>query len=655
MYRDILALDPSHRPAIDALERLFHAGHLRSEVGAILEPLYESNSEFDKLHSIYEVQLVALQGGERQAMYQRLAELAETKLFDEARAFHWWGEAVIEDSRWDHAVEESERLSASTGSWDAMVGVYTRALERTTDRDIQRSTLLRLARVYEFELGDPANAVATHLRVLEVVNVVNNDAEALAALDRLYSGAGMYEDLAEILRRRIDATLDHDEQLELYFRRGAIQSDALGDLDAALACYQAVLDKESRNRRALEAEESIHFRRTDWPKLYATYEKLVDVAETDAELADVYARMARIASDALQDDAKSIDLLQRVLDIRGEEPQALAALADLTERQGRWAELVELIERQVAVAATDGEQIALYKRMGRIWSEKLGRERNALDAWMAADRIDGNDLETLRSLAELYRSTQSWDELSQTLRRIIEVGNVTGQSNEDEIIELYAQLGQLEGDVLGRIEEAVDAWRRVIALDPTDFRALGALEGLFTREGRWQDAIEVMEKRALVLDDEDQRRETLLQIAATWEEKVENLTQAAAVYERVRQNDPSNATASEQLEVIYRAQFKWNELIEVLLERSRCAAMSMSRSPFSTRSQPSMRASWASRRRRSTSSRQRSSATMDTTRQRASLSVLPPRRTAGRSCSTSTPTASRSSSAKIAVRRPTCG
>ena len=54
------------------------------------------------------------------------------------------------------------------------------------------------------------------------------------------------------------------------------------------------------------------------------------------------------------------------------------------------------------------------------------------------------------------------------------------------------------------------------------------------REARWEESIDVLEKRALVLDDEQQRRETLLQAAATWEEKVEDLTRAAQVYERVR-------------------------------------------------------------------------------------------------------------------------
>ncbi len=563
-YREILTAHPTHEGALSALENMFHGGHLQSEIGTVLEPLYEAANEFGKLHGIYEVQLTKLVGPDRQAMYQRLAELAETRLYDQSKALTWWSEALVEDPKWERALEESERLAGETGAWNEMVTAYTRALEKTSDKETRRATLLRLARVHEFELHDPAHAVETHLKVLDIAP---KDADALAALDRLYLNAGMYDDLAEILRRRIEVVSDPDEQLELYFRRGAIFSDALGDLDQALKCYQAVLEQESRNRRALESIEQIHFRKEDWKQLFETYEKLIDCADTDSEMADIYARMARLCSDALNQEDKAIELLGRVLDIRGEEPEALGALADLTTRQGKWEELVEIIERQIAVAP-DAEQIPLYKHLGKVWEEKLGRERNALDAWLAADRIDGNDLETLRSLARLYRSTQAWDELSQTIRRIIDVGQLQGTIDEHETIELYAQLGQLEGDVLGRVDEAVEAWRRVIAIDPSDFRALAALENLFTREGRWEEAIDVLEKRALVTDDEVLRKDTLLQAAATWEEKVEDLTRAAQVYERVRASDPSNMTASERLEAIYKQQYKWTELVEILLERS---------------------------------------------------------------------------------------
>jgi tetratricopeptide (TPR) repeat protein len=564
VYREILTSHPTEPQTFEALEAMFFAGHHQAEIAQLVEPLYEATGDFDKLHRIYEVQLGSLVGPDRQGMYQRLAELAEHRLYDPARALQWWGQALGEDPRWEHATEEVERLGKIVEEWGEVAAIYQRALERHADSEIQRGLLLRLARVYEFELGEAAQAVSCHLRVLDLDA---GSGDALMALDRLYLGAGMYDELVEILRRRIEVADDGDEQIELMFRRGLVFSDALGDLEAALACYRQVLDKESRNRRALESQEAIFFRQEEWQKLYETYEQMVDVAEGDAELADIYARMARLSSDTLGQDDRAVDLLGRVLDIRGEEAGALAAMGEIHARNSRWEEWIEVMERQAAVSQNDQEQIGLYKQMGRVWAAKLGRERNALDAWLAADRLNGRDMETLRALAQLYRSTQSWDELSQTLRRIIDVGTDIGAINEQETIELYVQLGQLEGEILGRIDEAVEAWRQVAALDPTDFRALGALEALFTREARWEEAIEIMEKRALVLDDEPQRLESLLQAAATWEEKLENLPAAATVYERVRQAQQGNVVASERLEAIYRALYKWTELSEVLLER----------------------------------------------------------------------------------------
>jgi tetratricopeptide (TPR) repeat protein len=186
-----------------------------------------------------------------------------------------------------------------------------------------------------------------------------------------------------------------------------------------------------------------------------------------------------------------------------------------------------------------------------------------------------------------------------------------------------------------------------------DFRALAALEQLFTREGRWEEAIDVLEKRALVLDDEVTRRDTLLQAASTWEEKVEDLTRAAAVYERVRASDPTNTVASDRLEAIYTQQYKWTELVEVLLERSeivpdveqqisilnRVAKIYESEIGDQESAFYVLQAAF-----------KRDYAHDET---RTSSSASPRRPTAGRSCSTSTPTASTSWSGRTALgRRP---
>ena len=122
--------------------------------------------------------------------------------------------------------------------------------------------------------------------------------------------------------------------------------------------------------------------------------------------------------------------------------------------------------------------------------------------------------------------------------------------------------------MLGHVDEAIDAWREVIRVDPSEVRALTALEDLYVREGRWEDAVDVIEKRALLIDDDAQRRETLLQAGAIWEDQLGELTRAAEIYERLYRADSSDEVATARLESIYRHQGKWTELVDMLLERS---------------------------------------------------------------------------------------
>jgi len=57
-YRDILTADPTHAETRAALERMFIGGTMQIEIADVLEPLYKSGEEWEKLHRIHEVQLV---------------------------------------------------------------------------------------------------------------------------------------------------------------------------------------------------------------------------------------------------------------------------------------------------------------------------------------------------------------------------------------------------------------------------------------------------------------------------------------------------------------------------------------------------------------------------------------------------------------------
>ena len=91
-----------------------------------------------------------------------------------------------------------------------------------------------------------------------------------------------------------------------------------------------------------------------------------------------------------------------------------------------------------------------------------------------------------------------------------------------------------------RTQEAIDAWREVLELDARDFRALAALEKLFMQEARWEDAVDILERRAGALANPTEQVDVLMQAAALWADKIGDGGSAAQVYERVLQIDAGN-------------------------------------------------------------------------------------------------------------------
>lgn len=567
VYREILTSDPGHGPTLQALELLFAEGVRPIEIAGILEPLYRAAEQWEKLVKIHEVQLEKLtDDSERQSLIQRIAEISEHKLIDQPGALAWWCRAVREQPMSELAIEEVERLARICHSWEDLVGVYMDTLGdpiAQNDPQVQRHLLLKMARIYEFELRDVQRAEEAHIRVL---TIDPKDPDALAALDRIYDQLSMWPELADVLRRRIEIITDTDEIIELYFRLGRVYADALDAPDHAIGCYQAILENDSRNGKALEALEKIYFKREAWPELFGVYEKMVDIAVGDEGMADCYARMARIASDALSDRDRAIDLWGRVVDLRGEDPMALSALAGLYEGAEMWRELVDILERQVRITESPDDRIPLYRRLGQIWGERLQRERQSLEAWQEVLQIDPRDVDALRAIAAIYRQMMSWEDLVDTLHRLIEAGGLAGVDPE-EIKEAHAELGTIYGEHLLRPNEAIDAWLKVLHYDGKDFRAMAALESLFTQEALWERCVEILERRAQILREPAEKIEELLKAARIWEDNVVDPAAAADTYERVLQIDNTNLTASIQLEQIYRNRGNWSQLIDLLLAR----------------------------------------------------------------------------------------
>ncbi|MBI2894767.1 MAG: tetratricopeptide repeat protein [Deltaproteobacteria bacterium] len=563
-YREILAAAPEHDQTLNALEFLFAEGTKQPEIAQILEPLYRMSDEWQKLVGIYEVQLEKQPDPlERVQMIHRIAELQEEKLSDLGQAFAWQGRAFKEDPGTERTVEELERLARATDSWEDLCNIYLEVLGVTQEPDGQKTIAKRVARIYEEEMQETRRAEEIYTYVLEVDGL---DAAALAALDRLYGDREAWEPLGDVLRKRIRIAESDEAKVDLMYRLGELSERELNLPDDAVRLYNDILaNLDAQHGPSIKNLQNLYVQLGDYPNLFAVYEKELDIVSGDSAQADIFAKMASLASEQLDDVQKAVEIWNKVLDIRGEDAEALGALAILYERQENWRDLVDVLERQVATAGDENSQVAIYQKLGEVWGVRLGRDRNALENWQKVLDIDPGNMQALRALAGVYRNTQAWDELVSTLNRLIEVGLT--ELGDEEVREIYASLGELYGDTLMQPYEAVESWRKVLEVEPTDMRALAALERLHTQEGQWEECVAVLGRKADALQEPQERIDVYLQIAGMWDDKLGDRDSAGPAYQSILGIDPLHEQAFRALESLYRDGMSYEKLIELYFAR----------------------------------------------------------------------------------------
>ncbi len=605
-YREVIAAAPEHEGTLEALEGLFAGGVRQVEIGGLLEPLYQAAGEWEKLLNVREGELNHIQElEERVALYHRMAEDAEERLIDPDRAFAIQVRALGEDPLNERTAEEVERLASNIEEgWDKLANAYAdvlgiEGLPAQTAAQVGN----RLARVFEQELSDVAKAEETYRYVL---TAVEGEAVALANLDRIYTMLEQWVELAGILEQRARLATDEYEKVELYLRLGSIYEEHLATaaegfkdevgtgeiglddlmpegeeeatrvveqpkletarLEDAVVAYRVVFDKlEPANETAIAALARIYELLGQWQNLNGVYQRELDNAAGDVAEADIRAKMAHLAADHLGNVEGAVEGWKRVLDLRGEDPEALRALAHLYEKQGRWSELTDVLERHYDIADSDEDRIHVLSTRARLFDEQLNRDEEAREQWTRVLDIDFSNVVALRAIAKIWRRRGDASELVTALHALVDQGS--GQLDAEELVATYRELGKTYGTVLEQPYEASEAWRKLLDVDTADFEALAELEKIYRAEERWEDVIGVKMQRAAAFEDAAEKVRELLEVTDLWRSAVHEYDRSTEAYDRILEVEPLHDKAFRELEKLHTNAERWEPLLELYLNR----------------------------------------------------------------------------------------
>jgi len=565
-FESILEEHPENDFAIESLEEMFMMGEESDRIVGMLEPWYVDRGRHEKLVDLYLQRLERLEDPlDRFELLEQVGELYLTELDEKEKALQVYGAALAEQPGAEEVVRRIEQLAEETGAWDQAAGFMYEALESSEVAEEETVELWGdLARILDEELGQIEDAEVAYR---EVLDRQPGDEDALEALDRIYEAREQWGELAAILQRRLEHTYDEEIIVDVQFRLAQLYQHELEDHEAAVETYRDLLDIRPMHESALAELEQMHRSREEWEELFDVLERTSEATDVPDEKVDCFAQMATIAEQMLGRPVDAIDLWNRVLEQDPDHRDALQELGRLYYAEERWDELVGILERQLELVEEPAEQLELYKSLGMVWGEKLENEGPALDAWQEALELDPDDLEALRAVRELYTRRGDYEQLAPILERLIDHDS----TDDSDALAIWEELAEIRGEMLLDPEGAIEAWRRVLSIEPTHREALDNLEELYIQEAEWEEAAQILELQAERVDEDDERIELLGRIADIWERQLGAPERAAAFYEEILELDPSRLEASRSLEQIYRDQSDpeaLQGLVELYLDRA---------------------------------------------------------------------------------------
>lgn len=584
-YREVIEARPSHPAARVALVGLLEDEQplTRREAAELLSPVYRAEADHAELLRVLQVLVDAQEDPlERLEVLQDAIDVAETGLDDPAKAFELAARAVREGvghtdlSPW---LERLDRLAAKTRRRSDQVQLLREVVDDIFHGEVQFQVILKIATLARDELDDPELAIESFRRALDVQPESDTP---LLALQELYERRQDDARLLEVLERRAELAPNESERLELLLRRADLLSGRVADAQAAIGAYETLLDLKF-DPRAVEALMSLYVREQRFEALIELHHRQLEAGREPP--ADIYVRIADVASGQLRDVERAFDALEAALDetpqFEGavtrleqlmrdcEDAQHRARAATLLEpiylSRGHYDRVKETLEARLE-AADAVERRELLQRLAQLNEEQREDYVAALEVVAQLLHEDIADEATVSELERLAKVSDNRQRLAEIYAK--ELAEI---SVDDPATSRLAQrTGELMRE-LGQSEAALGFFRRALEFQPESSELFHAIDALLAQLNLPGERVQLY-RQALEHRYAPKERLRLLQtLADLYARELDDKTAAIEVYVEVLDLDENDAKALDTLSRLYYDSQRFEELYDLVLRRAEAA------------------------------------------------------------------------------------
>ncbi len=573
------------RAAIQTFGRILEADPDAGAALDDLEGLEMMVGDWQGVAKVYELKLERSHDAEtRAALLMRLGALYEEQLSDPERAVSYYQQAAGETPDDGEAYAALDRLFAAANDSDRLADVLEHRMTLEEDPAVRVEVGLRLAELYEAQLGRP-QAACDALRA--VLDADRDHRGALESLSRLYERQGQWPELVEVLRRRIETALHESEQVQLMHQLGNITERELDDELRAIAVYGDVLRLDESHEPSVQSLLRItkladyredaaavvepYLRAQErWNDVAALILSRADAMTDPHEKAEQLVALADVQEQGRKDPNAALDALLQSASERPENDEVIDRAQDLARDLQRWPDLAEVLLAGASATLEPERAAALYRRVSRICENELGDHAKAIDASERALSLLGDAPSILEDLDRLLEKTEQWDRVHDVVSRRLEAGEADRPS-------LLLRQGRLRASYLGDLEgalsayqlvmehesgheDAIEAIRRLAEKPEIAESALDLLEDHYRTEGNLEEVVRLYEKRVAIAPSDADRVALLTEAAAIWENDLGRPEEAIAALRAAVQIEPRDRELFASLERLAEQSGRWDDL-----------------------------------------------------------------------------------------------
>jgi tetratricopeptide (TPR) repeat protein len=394
---------------------------------------------------------------ERAALYRRLALLWEDERGGALRAEQCWQTLLTIEPDAEDALRSLERSYRAGRRFPALVEALRRRA-KLASTPMRAEIYCEIGSLYEHELGDREKAIEAHL-LAEQAEPTHEP--SLIALARLFDETGAWHSSVDRLVKRAKLLPSVTDALPLYLRAGELAMERLDDPGQAQTWFARVLEIDVGHVPARIALATLHKREGAPLRAAKLLVEAVEYSANHLERIQFLVEAAQLYEE-VDDEVRATELYLLAIELDPEHVVAGARVADLLWRQGRWGDLVPVLEMLTRKPAEDDVQLERLLRLARA-ARSAEQPDKAARAWARAADLAPSSLEAQRGHADTLLAVAEWAGALQALERIFQY-HIDALDAPDRA-KLFADLACCELK-LGARESAREFVTRALDADP---------------------------------------------------------------------------------------------------------------------------------------------------------------------------------------------